>query len=179
MIVLREIDTSDLCYAFVEHLWQSAFPIEERRDVDVQRYNVDRNDMFHCMLAEDKGQAVGFFTYWDFETYCYGEHFAIDDVFRNQGYGRDVLSALLRHIGKPLVIEVELPSNALSLRRIAFYQRNGLRVWEHFPYVQPPYRTGGSSIEMLLMATSDLDPMNVGHKVVRTIYSNVYGVLPD
>lgn len=179
MVVLREIDTSDACYAFVEHLWLSAFPVEERRDMDAQRYNVDRNNMFHCMLAENNGQPVGFFTYWDFDTYCYGEHFAIDNVCRNQGYGRDVLSAILRHIGKPLVIEVELPREALSLRRIAFYQRNGLRLWEQFPYIQPPYRAGGVSIELLLMATYDLDPREIGPEVVRTIYSNVYGVMPD
>ena len=176
MIGLRQIHTGDCTYEFVERLFLSAFPEDERRDIAAQRQNVDNNPLFHCMLAEDDGQPVGFFTYWDFGRYCYGEHFAIDPIYRNHGYGSRILSAIEKHIAKPLVIEVEVPDNELSIRRIGFYRRNGMHLWEGYNYMQPAYRPNGNTLPMLLMSSGGLDPENDFAEVVSAIYRNVYGI---
>ena len=94
MFTLREIQTSDTAYSCVEQLWLVSFPINERRDIDAQRYNTDARTNFHCLLAEDDGKAVGFITYWHFGDFCYGEHLATDPLCRNKGYGARILSAL-------------------------------------------------------------------------------------
>lgn len=175
MIRLREIHTTDKEYAFVEQLWLAAFPDDERRDTPLQRYNTDHNPVFHCMLAEDEKMFVGFFTYWDFGQYCYGEHFAIDATLRNHGYGSQILSTLLTLIDKPLVIEVEMPTDTMSRRRIGFYQRNGMHLWEGYDYIQPPYRPNGNALPMLLMASDGLSPAKDCHEIVQTIHRRVYG----
>lgn len=179
MIHLRQIHTSDPAYPFVEELLLTAFPEDERREMPEQRHNTDRNSVFHCMLAQEDTQPIGFFTYWDFGSFCYGEHFAIDPSMRNHGYGGQILSAVLAHIRRPLVIEVEMPDCSLSQRRIGFYQRNGLRLWEQYPYIQPAYRPNGNALPMLLMASAELKPEQQFDDVVRTIHQQVYGYHND
>lgn len=176
MIQLQQIRTSDAAYPFVEQLFLSAFPEDERRELSAQRHNTDHNPLFHCILAEYNGLPVGFFTYWDFGRYCYGEHFATDPALRNHGYGSRILSAVLEHIAKPLVIEVETPDNELSIRRIGFYRRNGMRLWEGYDYMQPPYRPAGNALPMLLMSSGGIDPQADYTDVVSTIHRKVYGV---
>jgi len=176
MLSIRQIRTGDPAYPFVEQLFVAAFPEDERRDLPAQRYNVDHNPACHCMLAEDEGMPVGFFTYWDFGRYCYGEHFATDPALRNHGYGSKILPAVLAHIGKPLVIEVEMPDNELSIRRIGFYQRNGMHLWKRCDYIQPSYRPNGNALPMLLMSSEGLNPATDFAEVVRTIHREVYGV---
>ena len=73
-------------------------------------------------------------------------------------------------------LEVEYPENETSRRRIEFYKRAGLRVWETQKYVQPPYRKGGESLPLLLMATDGLEESSDFPKVMSVIHSNVYGV---
>ena len=175
MIHLRQIRTTDSAYPFVEKLFLAAFPEDERRDIEEQRCNTDHNPLFHCLLAEDNGQSVGFFTYWDFGRYCYGEHFATDPAQRNHGYGSRILSAVLAHIGKPLVFEVEMPDCELSMRRVAFYQRNGMHLWQGYDYIQPAYRPDGNALPMLLMSSSGLSPERDFADVVQTIHHHVYG----
>lgn len=177
MIHLREIHTADADYAFVEALWLQAFPEIERRDTAAQRQNTDTNPLFHCLLATSpEGEPIGFLTYWDFGSYCYGEHFATDMRLRNRGYGGQIIREAIDYIARPLVLEVELPQDDLSRRRIGFYQRNGLTLWQDIPYVQPAYRVGGEALPMLLMAASDLEPNRCADQVIRTIHRHVYGV---
>lgn len=177
MIRLREIGSKDAEYAFVERLWIEAFPEEERRDTEAQRANADGNPVFHCVLAENEGgMPIGFLTYWDFGTFCYGEHFATDPALRNHGYGGRIIRAVLERVAQPFVLEVEMPENEMSRRRIGFYERNGLALWRDTPYMQPAYREGGESLPMRLMATPDLLPKQDAERVIRTIHRYVYGI---
>lgn len=171
-MTFREIHTTDSVYAPVEQLWLSAFPEAERRDTAAQRANTDTQPNFHCLVAEDT-QFVGFLTYWDFGTFCYGEHFATLPSVRNGGYGSAILHEVLRRAGQPFVLEVEQPDTELSRRRVRFYERNGLTLWQ-VPYIQPAYREGGESVPMLLMATAPLSAEHDFPTVRRTLYTEVY-----
>ena len=176
MIRLRDISTADSQYAFVERLWLDAFPEAERRDMDAQRANTDTNPLFHCLLAEtDNGQPVGFLTCWDFGTFCYGEHFATAPALRNHGYGGRIIRAVLQRAARPFVLEVEMPEDELSRRRVGFYERNGLTLWQEIPYLQPAYRAAGGCLPMYLMATHDLRPQKDAAHVISTIHRYVYG----
>lgn len=177
MIRLREIGSGDAGYVFVERLWQAAFPEAERRDREAQRANTDSNPVFHCVLAENEDDVpVGFLTYWDFGTFCYVEHFATDPAMRNHGYGGQILQVVLERVGRPLVLEVEMPEDEMSHRRVGFYERNGLRLWQETPYIQPAYRVGGESLPMRLMTTPDLQQERNAERVICTIHRYVYGI---
>lgn len=182
MFTLREIHTSDPSYPWLEQLWLASFPRNERRDTDAQRNNVDSRANFHCLLADDNGEPVGFITYWHFGDFCYGEHLATDPACRNKGYGAKILAALRAHLDThhvadiPFVLEVEMPTNELSRRRIAFYERNGFTLWDRYAYIQPPYRPTDKPLPMLLMAWGNINPAQRFAYVKATIHRHVYGV---
>lgn len=55
----------------------------------------------------------------------------------------------------PVVLEVEMPTEEMSKRRIGFYERLGF-VLDHHVYFQPPYRKGEAFLEMRLMTHGEL-----------------------
>lgn len=174
MLTLRPIKTIDSNYLFVENLFVSSFPIEERRDLPDQRRNIDSNTDFTLLLAEDGGMPVGFFTIWDFGDFSYCEHFATAPTSRNKGYGSRILELVLENLRHPLVLEVELPDNDLSRRRISFYQRHGFKLMDTYHYTQPPYRCGGASLPMHLMVYSPQKAALDLNKVATAIHARVY-----
>lgn len=171
-MIFREIHTADPAYEQVERLWLEAFPEEERREVSAQRLNTDTQPKFHCLVAEDP-QVIGFLSFWDFDSFCYVEHFATEPAVRNAGYGSAILQEMLRRASKPTVLEVEEPTTELSRRRIGFYSRNGLILWD-VPYLQPAYRAGGAKVPMRLMATAPLTVEKDYPFVRHTLYKEVY-----
>ena len=72
-----------------------------------------------------------------------------------------------------IVLEVELPEDDLSKRRIGFYERNGFKLC-HKPYMQPPYRSGGTPIPMHVMYSGDRPIDDIFDKIKSEIYRNVY-----
>lgn len=175
MLSLRKISTSDTQYDFVERLFLEAFPEDERRDLTDQRRNIDTNPDFSLILAEDDGKAVGFITLWNFNNFHYCEHFATAPTMRNRGYGGEIIELVLRGLATPLVLEVELPCDEYSRRRINFYTSHGFRLHDTTPYLQPPYRRGGNPLPMHLMTTGNGGALDLNH-VTRTLHSRVYGI---
>lgn len=78
--------------------------------------------------------------------------------------------------GKPVVLEVEMPEDEMSRRRIGFYARQGFLLWEDHDYMQPPYRAGDAPLPMRLMAWGNLNAETDFTRVKNAIYSVVYGV---
>lgn len=175
MITIQRItDTDSAEYRFMEGLMIQAFPREEYREPEELRAFTEKNRMFYNNLVCDEGRPVGLFTYWDFGTFHYVEHFAIAPEMRNRGYGKLVLDAVKAMIKTPLVLEVELPEDDIARRRIGFYERCGFILWES-EYRQPPYRKGDDFLPLRLMVCGRLDEAASFDTVRRKIYENVYG----
>lgn len=177
MIALQPIDTNHAHYLFVEKLLQSAFPETERRDDRMQRAYTDYYPKFHCLLIRDFDKPVGLLTYWDFDDFVYIEHFAIHESLRNRGYGGQALEMFIQEIGRPVVLEVEMPRSKgdITHRRISFYRRHGLSL-RRMPYRQPPYREGDKWLPMKLMSSVKVKWPKIADTVRDTIYREVYGV---
>ena len=77
--------------------------------------------------------------------------------------------------GRPFVLEVELPDNAMARKRIAFYERHGLSIVDR-SYRQPPYRRGEKGLSLLIMTTDKAFAEAHFDKIRDNIYANVYGV---
>ena len=177
MIKLENISTDSSIYPWVEQLWLNSFPDDERRDTIAQRLNTDTNPIFSCFVAlDDYDKPLGFITLWNFDLFIYCEHFAAAPEFRCKGIGTKIINHITNSHTKPLVLEVEIPDNELSRRRIRFYERCGLRLWQSSHYIQPPYRAGGNSVPMMLMATEGLDEHTDFNHVVDTLKKYVYGI---
>lgn len=176
MIALQKIRTNHKHYHFIEELLHMAFPANERRDDDKQRWNTDNEERFHCLLAIDSSTPVGLLTYWDFDSFIYIEHLAIDTRRRGEGLGRKTLQEFfLSRAATPVVLEVEHPTDETSSRRISFYKRCGLRLWK-CDYRQPPYRVNDEWFPMYLMTTPDLSFEKDYQRICKTIHREVYGI---
>lgn len=178
MLKLTPIHTSHEGYDFVEELMNSAFPLEERRDNEAQRETTDHNPLFTVNLVTDENEdgstiKVGLITSWEFEDFHYLEHFATVPQVRNMGYGKKILSTLLKQIPGLVVLEVEEPEDELTKRRVAFYERSGFKICPK-DYIQPAYRPDGMSIPLKIMYEGK-DSLDADFEHVRdTIYREVY-----
>lgn len=177
MMRLTRIGSEDVHYGFVEELLHTAFPENERRNDDKQRWNADHETRFHCLLVmTDHRKPAGVLTYWEFDTFIYIEHLATAPHLRGQGIGREIVCTFLKeHTPKPVVLEVEIPLDETSSRRIGFYKRCGLELWE-CDYRQPPYRSSDGWLPMYLMASPGLSPEKEYQHIRDTIHGAVYGV---
>ena len=175
MIEIKQVKTKDQAdYAFVEELMHTAFPQEERRDTEQQRAYSDHHPLFCSNIVLEDGTPIGMISYWTMTDFYYIEHFAIDPARRNGGYGRRVLEAIKERLKGPIVLEVEMPNDEMSIRRIHFYKRLEFTL-HHKPYMQPPYRKEDSGLPMLLMTYGNIDMESDFEKVRDTLYKEVYG----
>lgn len=174
MIKFNPIRTSDGTYTFVENLLHESFPVEERRDDDMQRYNTDNNPLFTACLINDDEINVGLITLWKLDDFLYVEHLATSPNVRNKGYGKMIMQALLDNFPNSIIVlEVELPEDELSKRRIGFYERCGFTLCKK-SYMQPSYRKVGSPIPMHIMFSGTESIDDKFDNIVSEIYSKVY-----
>ena len=124
-------------------------------------------------LKANSPKLLGLLTTWHFEEFIYIEHFAIDPTLRSQGYGSEALKAFIHEHGKPIVLEAEPPTDALSIRRIKFYERIGLTLYD-FPYMQPAYTEDSHPVELRLMGTIDTEATPLTD-VEQQLHREVYG----
>ena len=170
-------------------VYHTSFPIDEQRPIESivhlieheKRYVayaiIDENDAAELLAISQEPTAksqhfLGLLTTWHFEKFIYIEHFAIDSDLRSQGYGSEALKTLITTQGKPIVLEAEPPTDDTTCRRIRFYERSGLTLYD-FPYVQPAYTPESNPIELCLMGTLDTSttPLTL---VSSTLYEVVY-----
>lgn len=171
----RILDTEDTFLPLLEELYVSAFPSEERRELIELREKIVSDERFHPHALLQDGVFFGLLNWWDFGDFIYGEHFATLPELRGQGLGTIALEDLkLRHSGRPVIIEVEHPTDELTTRRIQFYERRGL-IGHDTPYVQPPYRWTDTPTPMKLMSYGTLAQVDLT-PFIQTIYREVYGV---
>ena len=172
--IITTSDTGD--FSLVERLLTEAFPEDERRPLDAFRHLADHDARFNVILLSDGAAPVGFITVWDFDDFRYVEHFAILPEMRCHRYGARALETLLASDRRPVVLEVEMPDDELTTRRVGFYTRCGFTMLPD-DYIQPPYRPGGASLPMKVMVwTPDGEPLPAFGHIRLTLHREVYGV---
>ena len=117
--------------------------------------------------------AAGFLAVWEFESFTYIEHFAVDPVRRNSGTGSAMLHELVRKYQKQICLEVELPEDELTRRRIGIYERNGF-VFNEYPYIQPPISKGKSPVPLRIMTYGSAITQDTFEEMKRVLYQRVY-----
>lgn len=163
-------------YDEAERLMQSAFPPEERRPTAQQRDYTDHNPRFHACLIMENKRFLGLLNYWTLDGFAYIEHLATLPELRGKGIGQQALQLFTNRIERPVILEVEPPTDGLTARRIAFYQRCGFKLWEHNSYIQPPYSPDLPSVPLLLMAYGPADETSDFEHILHELHTCVYGV---
>ena len=127
-------------------LYELAFPACERRGA-AQHAAALQDSAFHCLhLADDAGFA-GLLGYWLWDGLCFVEHLAITPHRRGQGLGHRALEL----VPAPAILEIEPVVDAVTARRLAFYESCGFQRLLQ-PHTQLAYQAGQSDIPLWLLS---------------------------
>lgn len=130
-------------------LYESAFPTEERRDLDEQS-RVMKKDAYHFDLILDEGEFIGVMLYWETDTFVFLEHFTTLPALRGKGLGAKALG-LLKAKNKTIILEIEDPVDEMTNRRFDFYKRNGFFMTPHH-HIQAKYRPGIEDLMLKILS---------------------------
>ena len=172
MIELKRIQHPDNAeFVMLMELYESAFPQEERRDIDQLALLLETEDRMYFNAIYHDGNLSGIFVYWNLGDFWYLEHLAIYPLLRNHKIGQQVLDWTADHLKGLRLLEAEPAVEELPTRRIHYYERNGFTVCDK-AYHQPPYRKGGKGIDLWVLCTET--PADLPSKL-STLKQVVYG----
>lgn len=155
--------TSHELYAAFHSVYTTSFPIFEQR-TDTQQEEAFADSRYHLIAyTDDSSEFVGFIGCWEFDTYCYIEHFAIAAARRGRGEGSRILRCFIasaKQEGKTVILEIDPPVDDISISRQHFYERQGMVVNE-FDHNHPPYREGFNPHPLRIMSANE----KISHKL--------------
>ncbi|MFI3264590.1 MAG: GNAT family N-acetyltransferase [Rikenellaceae bacterium] len=148
---VRITSESDERFKFCWDLYISAFPEEERRLKEYHAETMQR-DIFHFDIVLDDRMPIGIVAWWDFDEWRFIEHFATSSAVRGKGYGAQILTQFAQEAQKPIILEVEHPTEEICRRRIRFYQRLGF-ILNEYHYQHPSYQQiEGQIVSLMIMS---------------------------
>jgi ribosomal protein S18 acetylase RimI-like enzyme len=159
-----------------EKFWtimETSFPRNERKTKEeyLQQLN---EELFEIELYRDDSKVIdGFITWWQLKNYRFVEHFAVSSKYRNQGLGHTLFSNFMNCGNDPVALEVELPVNEITKRRITFYEHLGLYL-NPYLYFQPSYIVDSENVEMFLMTSNSKLSEDDFEILKMEIYKTVY-----
>lgn len=178
--------TSQSDFSEIYRIMQASFSDDEYRPYDEQlalfekpEYRIyymsaiEMERVSNHSTGNSTMHVAGFLAVWEFESFTYIEHFAVDPVLRNSGTGSAMLQELVRKYQKQICLEVELPEDELTRRRIGFYERNGF-VFNEYPYIQPPISKGKSPVPLRIMTYGSAITQDTFEEMKRVLYQRVY-----
>ena len=159
----------------ITDLYTSAFPVDERRDIkDFLEILGNGCGVFQVTEISKDDEFAGFLSYWNFDSFIYLEHFAVNPNMRGGGIGANIITDFIARHNKPLIGEVEYPDNDLATRRIGFYKRLGFKLRDNIPYTQPPYDEKKKPINLHLISYGDISDSDIVDIAIPSIHHNVY-----
>lgn len=160
-------------------LMEVSFPPDERRPCEELKALL-KHPQYTVYIVQEEASATdikAFLAVWQFTSFAFLEHFAVNPDCRCSGVGSAALNELIGLLPVSLCLEAEPPTDAICARRIGFYRRNGFYV-NDYPYVQPPISHGKNPVPLLLLTYGA--PVNIAEfRTIRnTLYHLVYHCSP-
>lgn len=155
----------NILYPVFKELYEMSFPVFEQRTGE-QQDKAFLCPEYHLSAYTENGIFIGFICYWEFKTYIYIEHFAINQTLRGKGHGSLVLSGFIKENSKIVLLEIDPITDDISAARLRFYQKCGFHL-NRFAHIHPPYRDNRKGHTLLVLTTE------------REITENEYGRFYD
>ena len=174
MLELRKICKSDVSlFYYAKDVIESTFPENEYRSFDQLQNLIEAEERFKINIIYNNNEQVGVISYWNFDDFYFIELLATEEKCRNQGIGSQLLQLICKQMDKPIILEIELPTSELTIRRKAFYERNNFVTWPNI-YFQPPFREGEEIIPLKLCCYGNLNAEKDFENIKRIIHTQVY-----
>ncbi len=167
---------TELEFDKIYELMKISFPIDEYRPYKKQKDLLNNNKYSIYGLLDAENQIKVFISLWDFDSFIYIEHFAVNPKYRNEGLGSKILFEISCIFNKMICLEVEPPEDEMTKRRINFYQRNNF-YFNDYQYIQPPMDIGKNFIKLYIMTSKSLINEIEFNKIKKTLYLEVYNYI--
>ena len=154
---------------------EESFPKDEYRDYQKQK-ELFQNPEYQILIEKDPEfrKIKAFFAAWEFETFIYVEHFAVNPVIEKWRRRKQDAKSIERRRRKMIILEVEPPTEEIAVRRVRFYERNGF-FFNDYPYIQPSMGEGRKETPLFLMSTERKIDEEEYRMIRNTLYTKVYG----
>ncbi len=154
MEVLHNTFTDSNLFDEFWNLYQISFPEYEQRSIESQKSLTNAENYTLLSFAEQETY-VGLLTYWDFEEFCYLEHFAINPGLRGKGYGSKIIQYFLKNDSNKLILEIDPIEDDISKKRCRFYERLGFKQ-NSFDFINPGYKGKKHPHQLTLMSSPEI-----------------------
>ncbi len=173
--LIRITKADDSILAELMPIYIEAFPPEERRAEEQLKRLIEKNNIMHFNAIFFEGKIAGLFVYWDFSDFFFLEHLAVSTDMRNYKIGQQVLDWIAQHLNGLRLMEVEpTDSNEFASRRIAYYERNGYKIFDK-SYKQPSYSDSNLSHPLWIMGNRETPVLSdYLNKIITEVYTNHY-----
>lgn len=168
-LVKINIDDFECFYKLLE----DSFPNDERRKYENQKRLFSEEKYSVWGYKNEHGLVVAFIAFWKFENFNYIEHFAVSSELRCNGLGTQLIRQYLKFFNETTILEVELPNDQISIRRINFYKRMGF-VLNDYDYVQPPMQEESSFLPLKIMSYNNYIDFEDFDEIKDYLYKYVY-----
>lgn len=149
MEFIRITHTNEENFKNTWNLYESSFPIYERRTLDTHIKALN-DENFYATYVLDNNLFVGILFYWKLDKYIYIEHFAINKNLRGKGYGSKILKEFT-HNNSNIILEIDPPIDDISINRYNFYKNLDFKLY-NFDHVQLPYRKSYEGYKLKILA---------------------------
>lgn len=163
---------NDIHFSSFWECYETSFPMEEKRNLAQQLALFEQKD-YQVRLYFDKDQFVGFITTWNFKNLTYIEHFAIQPDLRGKNYGSYILNETIQLTSQKIVLEVELPTDEITKKRIRFYENQGFHL-NRVQYIQPAYQPQTHPIPLYTMSYPTCSDQRETDAFVLTYHPIIY-----
>lgn len=156
-------------------LMEISFPKNEFRTFENQK-KLLQNPYYNIITQEnEKNDVIAFLAFWSFNTFNFIEHLAVSPLCRGKGTGTKIMNDFInKNSSKSIVLEIEPPSDEITVKRLKFYERLGFKL-NNYEYYQLPLRENDSKARLNIMSyPQKLSPSEF--QIIKTkIYTEVYG----
>lgn len=153
---------------------QTHFPTKEIKEYQYLKGLFQAGNM-QAITLKEKGIIIGVLSYFDLQDFAFVDYFAIMNIYQGQQLGQKMLAYFKEYIAKPFVLEVELPEDTQSIRRIEFYKRNGMQLNE-YTYIVPKMLDMSEELQFLLMSYPKLIQERDYSTIYQRIMNEVYQI---
>ena len=159
-------------FSRVWDIMQESFPVDEHRPFNQQK-ELLRKQEYKIYVLRNQNTVQGFIAVWELKSLLFIEHFAMDKACRNQGLGSKLLSYITNKYTQTICLEVEIPKDEITCRRVEFYKRNGFYL-NPYEYMQPPLSAGQKDVPLRIMTYKREKTFEEFSSIRALLYKEVY-----
>ncbi len=167
--MLKRITEAD--FDSVYSILSDSFPKNELRPEGNMKRTMENKKYIVYKYGND--DIKGTTAVWELDSFLFVEYLAVNEKFRNNGIGSEILKELFDKYKRPLCLEVEPPESDITKRRIEFYKRNNFYL-NHYPYEQPAYSQKQAAVPLMIMTSGGTITKEQFLKLRKEIYKEVY-----